>query len=159
MTAPDFLPLRRGLRLIYEVDRAQEVRTLTVEHLPAAGAAVVVRRTWTDARGAAETEDSRAERRADGVYFDGLLALPLPAVPGARWAAPPREYRVEALDARALTPAGEFEGCLRVGYLIAGGDGGSGERLYAPGVGLVRETCRDEADPFEAVLTSAPEAA
>ena len=39
--------------------------------------------------------------------------------------------------AAAETPAGHFTGCLRVGYLIAAGDGGSGERLYAPGVGLV----------------------
>jgi hypothetical protein len=44
-------------------------------------------------------------------------------------------------------------------YAIAGGDGGSGERLYAPGVGLVRETCHDEADPWEARLTALARAA
>lgn len=163
MSGPDFLPLTPGLRLEYRVSRAQETRSLLVEHLAAAGRGVILRRTWTAADGASETETSRAERREDGVYFDGLLALPLPARPGASWASPPREYRVEALDAAAETPAGTFGGCLRVGYLIAAGDGGCGERLYAPGVGLVRETCSDEADPFEVVLTAfapaAPEAA
>jgi hypothetical protein len=41
-----------------------------------------------------------------------------------------------------------------VSYLIAAGDGGCGERLYAPGVGLARELCGDEADPFEVLLTA-----
>ena len=46
------------------------------------------------------------------------------------------------------TPAGKFTGCLRVAYLIAEGDGGSGERHYAPGVGLVKVVENDEAEPF-----------
>ncbi|MFI5344978.1 MAG: hypothetical protein ACHQ51_01265 [Elusimicrobiota bacterium] len=153
MSAPDYLPLTPGLRLEYAVNRFQRERALVVEHLPSA-AGVTVRRTWTAPDGSSESETSRAERRGDGIYVDGALILPLPAVPGARWSAPPREYRVETLDAAASTPAGRFNGCLRVGYLIAGGDGGSGERLYAPGVGLVRETCHDEADPFEVALTA-----
>jgi hypothetical protein len=159
VSAPDFLPLAPGLRLEYSVKRARRERALVVEHLPARGGGVIVRRAWTAPDGTAETETSRAERRGDGVYFDGALALPLPPRAGAVWTAPPRAYRVEALDAEARTPAGRFEGCLRVGYLIAGGDGGSGERLYAPGVGLVRETCHDEADPYEVALTAFSRAA
>jgi hypothetical protein len=157
--APDYLPLSPGLRLEYRVSRAQRTRTLVVEHSPAAGAGVVVRRTWTSPDGASETETSRAERRADGVYCDGVLVLPLPPRAGASWTQAPRRYRVESLDAAAETPAGKFTGCLSVGYLIAEGDGGSGERLYAPGVGLVRETCSDEADPFEVVLLARSRAA
>jgi hypothetical protein len=38
--------------------------------------------------------------------------------------------------------------------LIAGGDSGTGERIYAPGVGLVRETLSDEGDPSERVLVT-----
>jgi len=154
VSGPDYLPLIPGLRLEYAVERAGQTRALTVEHLPAAGSGVILRRTWTSPDGSSESETSRAERRVDGVYFDGLLALPLPPRAGARWAFPPREYRVESLDAAARTEAGNFRGCLRAGYLIAGGDGGSGERLYAPGVGLVREICHDEADPFEVRLTA-----
>ena len=154
MNEPDFLPLAPGMRLEYEVRRAGETQNLVVEHAADAGAGVTVRRTWTAEDGAVQTETGRAERRADGVYFDGELALPLPARPGAEWSLPPRSYRAEALDASAETPAGRFSGCLRVGYLIAAGDGGCGERLYAPGVGLVRELCSDEADPFEVRLTA-----
>jgi hypothetical protein len=154
MNEPDFLPLSPGTRLEYEVRRAGETQNLVVEHAAAGGAGVTVRRTWTKEDGSVETETSRAERRAGGVYFDGELALPFPARPGAEWARPPRSYRVVSLDAAVATPAGKFSSCLRVGYLIAAGDGGCGERLYAPGVGLVRELCSDEADPFEVRLTS-----
>jgi hypothetical protein len=153
MSEPDFLPLRPGLRLEYEVRRAGELRRLVVEHFAESGA-VLVRRTWTSPDGAVETDSSRGERRADGVYLDGERVLPLPARPGAAWALAPRSYRIESLDAAAETPAGPFRGCLRVAYLIAGGDGGAGERLYAPGVGLVRELCGDEAVPYEVRLTA-----
>lgn len=153
MSVPDYLPLKPGLRLEYELNRAQETRRLVVEHLAVPGG-VAIRRTWTSPDGRTETETGSGERRGDGVYYDGVLILPLPPRVGASWALPPREYRVETLDDAVETPAGRFAGCLRVGYLIAAGDGGSGERLYAPGVGLVRELCSDEADPFEVVLTS-----
>jgi hypothetical protein len=152
MSAPDFLPLEPGTRLEYEVDRSGETRALVVEHLAAPGGGVLVRRTWTSPDGTKESETSRAERRADGVYIDGELVLPVPSRPGASWSQPPRSYRVESCGASARTPAGSFSDCLRVVYLIAGGDGGGGERLYAPGVGLVRERCSDEADPFEVTL-------
>lgn len=158
MSRPDFLPLEPGLRLEYALSRALGRETLVVEHAAAAGGAVNVRRTWRTSEGKEESETSRAERRADGVYYDGELVLPLPARAGASWARPPREYRVEELGASAETPAGRFSGCLRVGYLIAAGDGGCGERFYAPGLGLVRETCADEADPFELVLTASSRA-
>jgi hypothetical protein len=154
MSEPDFLPLAPGLRLEYEVRRAGETRRLVIEHAAAPGDAVLVRRTWTASDETVESETSRAERRADGIYFDGELILPGRARPGASWSLPPRSYRVDALDALVETSAGRFSGCMRVVYLIAGGDGGCGERFYAPGVGLVRELCGDEADPFEVRLTA-----
>ncbi len=153
VTAPDYLPLRPGLRLEYAVKRAGDDLRLVVEHLPAGAGAALLRRTWTAGDGSAQTETARVERRADGVYDGGVLVLPLPPLAGASWAVPPYGFRVEEGLAAVEVPAGRFTDCLRVGYLIAGGDGGSGERLYAPGVGLVRETCSDEADPFEAALT------
>jgi hypothetical protein len=154
MSAPDFLPLTPGLRLEYALTRGAEESALAVENLAAPGGGVLVRRTETGPGGDARTETGLAERRDDGVYVGGALVLPLPPRVGAEWSRPPRSYRVEALDARAETPAGDFAGCLRVGYLIAGGDGGCGERFYAPDVGLVRERCGDEASPFEAALTA-----
>ncbi|OGS37264.1 MAG: hypothetical protein A2506_04025 [Elusimicrobia bacterium RIFOXYD12_FULL_66_9] len=154
MSQPDFLPLVPGLHLEYALSRAQGRETLVVEHSAGPDGSVNVRRTWRTTEGKEESETSRAERRADGVYFDGELVLPLPPRAGVSWARPPREYRVEETSASAETPAGRFTGCLHVVYLIAAGDGGSGERFYAPGLGLVRETCADESDPFELVLTS-----
>lgn len=158
MTPLDFLPLEPGLRLEYSLSRAQGRETLVVEHSAGEGGGVCVRRRWRTVEGKEESETSRAERREDGVYFDGEKVLPLPARVGTVWSRPPREYRVSDLKAAAQTPAGCFTGCLRVVYLIAAGDGGSGERFYAPGLGLVRETCADESDPFELVLTSSSRA-
>jgi hypothetical protein len=154
MSEPDFLPLLPGLRLEYALKRAGETSRLTVEHLAGEGGAVSVRRTWTAADGSSETQTTRAERRADGVYDAGTKILPLPPRAGASWAIPPYEFRVEGPAGEVAVPAGRFSAGLRVSYLIAGGDGGSGERFYAPGVGLVRELCADEADPFEATLTA-----
>jgi hypothetical protein len=154
MSTADYLPLEPGLRLEYEVRRARGTRKLLVEHLAAPGGGVLLRRTWTAAGGSTEIETSRAERRAGGVYVDGELLLPEPPSPGVEWSFPPRSYRVESLDAAAKTPAGTFPDCLRVTYLIAGGDAGCGEREYARGVGLVRERCADEGDPFDVALTA-----
>lgn len=157
MSAANWVLLEPGAELEYRLRRAQGEWTMRVEVLEARTEAGVtralLRRTWTgpDAPGGGE---ERVEARPDGVYRDGALELPLPAVPGARWALPPREYRVEELGASAAVPAGRFEGCARVGYLIAGGDAGSGEALYAPGVGLVHERCSDESDPYETILTA-----
>ena len=71
---------------------------------------------------------------------------------GRKWRHYPNEYRISAFDAVTTVPAGTFKKCMKVSYLIAGGDGGVGERYYAPGVGLVRENCMDEGDPFEIEL-------
>lgn len=149
--------LEPGAALEYRLRRAQGEWVMRLEVLEAREDAGVtrarLRRTWTgpDAPGGGE---ETVEIRRDGVYRDGALELPLPAAAGARWALPPREYRVEAVGAPAVVPAGRFEGCARVSYLIAGGDAGSGEALYAPGVGLVHERCSDESDPYETVLTA-----
>ena len=80
--------------------------------------------------------------------------LQLPVKVGNEWIRPPRRYFIEVLDASMQTPAGKFENCLRVAYQIAEGDGGSGERYYAPGVGLVKVIDKDEANPFTHELVS-----
>ncbi|UPT74041.1 MAG: hypothetical protein M0D55_19820 [Elusimicrobiota bacterium] len=86
--------------------------------------------------------------RAGGrVEFKGPISL------GTRWFDGADECWIDGFDGIAQTPAGRFTRCLRVAYLISGGDGGSGERLYAPGVGLVRVEHRDESDPYVWTLT------
>ena len=59
---------------------------------------------------------------------------------------------VASLDFKTKVPAGEFTRCLRITYPIAGGDAGWGERVYAPGIGLIREVYSDEASPWMIAL-------
>lgn len=141
----DYHPIEPGRVLEYELRRAGGAWGLKLEYLPGGR----LRRTWTGEDGTQSSVES-VERRSDGVYHAGVLVLPDRA--GTVWAVPPRDYRLEGFNGRARVPAGDFEGCAVVSYLIAGGDAGSGERFYAPGVGLVLETCRDESDPYETRL-------
>lgn len=82
------------------------------------------------------------------VRSDAGTEFKLPPHKGTEWIVSPRRYWTQARDAEVSTPAGKFTGCLRVAYLIAEGDGGSGERHYAPGVGLVKVVENDEGEPF-----------
>jgi hypothetical protein len=151
---PDYLPLTPGLRLDYEVRRAGGTLRLEIDLADAGDGGVSVIRTWTSPDGSTRTETSRRERRADGIYEDGLLVLPLPPDRGRAWVLPPNRWEIEGAGEVAEVPAGRFPNCLKASCLIAGGDGGSGCRLYAPGVGIVSELCADEADPFEAKLVA-----
>lgn len=141
----DYHPIEPGRVLEYELRRAGGRWGLRLEYLEGGR----LRRTWKGPDGEQSSVET-VERRPDGVYHAGALVLPVKA--GTRWGVPPREYLLEGFAGRAAVPAGEFERCALVSYLIAGGDGGSGERYYAPGVGLVLESCRDESDPYETRL-------
>lgn len=85
---------------------------------------------------------------AKGVRVGEDIEFNYPVKVGTEWIISPRRFWIEALDAWVKTPAGRFEDCMRVAYLIAEGDGGSGERHYAPGIGLVKIVENDEAHPF-----------
>lgn len=87
-------------------------------------------------------KDAKGVRSGEDVEYNRPVKV------GTEWIRAPRRYWIEALDAVIETPVGKFTGCLRVAYLIAEGDGGSGERHYAPGVGLVKVVEHDEANPF-----------
>jgi hypothetical protein len=99
--------------------------------------------------------DLTAVKDERGVFLGQALELPLPPRKGREWSRAPQTYRVDCLDAVKTVPAGTFRGCLRVVYLIAGGDGGSGEKFYAPGVGLISDLCAAEDETSETVLTRA----
>ncbi len=88
------------------------------------------------------------KKNAKGVRVGQEIAFNYPVQIGTEWIRSPRRFWIEALDAWVKTPAGRFEDCMRVAYLIAEGDGGSGERHYAPGIGLVKIADNDEANPF-----------
>lgn len=155
MKVPDYHPVEAGLRLEYQLRRAGGAWTLTLEYTDVRreGERVLakLRRVWKGPDGEQASVET-VEKRPDGVYHAGRMVLPHPPVRGKSWDHPPRQYRLEGLDGATTVPAGAYKGCARVSYLIAGGDAGSGERFYAPGVGLVYEACNEEADPYETRL-------
>lgn len=148
----EFFPLKRGALRKYATENAQGKGTLKIEVLSVVtnGGTTVAkcRKTinWKDE----PPKISEFEVVNDGkeVRDDTGTEFKFPIKKGTEWIRSPRRYWIEALDATVETPAGKFKDCMRVAYLIAEGDGGSGERHYAPGVGLVKVVENDEADPF-----------
>ncbi len=153
--APDYFPLVKGSTLEYRSRNAESTGLIKVEVLEVAERQNVTRalcRRSTVWGSRLNVSEYTVVRDRTGVYAEKERELPLPIALGRKWRHYPNEYRVAALDAITSVPAGTFRGCLKVSYLIGGGDAGVGERYYAPGVGLVRENCMDEADPFEIEL-------
>jgi hypothetical protein len=153
--SPDFFPLTKGLTLEYRTRNAESSGLIKFEILDVAEKGNVTRamcRRTTVWGTQVTVNEYPIVRDKTGVYAEKEREFPLPPVLGRKWRHYPNEYRISAFDGITSVPAGTFRNCMKVSYLIAGGDGGVGERFYAPGVGLVRENCLDEADPFEIEL-------
>lgn len=148
----DYFPLRAGALREYSFENAAGSAIIRIEILKVTTAEAMAtaqcRRVTKIGTQPEKAEEFLIVRDAESIRSGSSIEFVLPARVGASWVSPPNEYRIEALDAEAPTPAGKFKGCLKVGYSIAGGDGGSGERYYAPDVGLVKLDHHDEADPF-----------
>lgn len=152
MAQPDYCPLIAGLSLEY----ATSSGTLKVEILNVAqrGRALEARcRQTANDHGNTEETELIIKKDSSGVYANGVKELPIPPILGDSWNVSPIDYEISALDAEVTVGAGAFKNCLKVSYRIGAGDGGGGEKFYAPGVGLVFENCRDESSPFEMSLT------
>ena len=150
--ASDYYPLVAGRRLTYRARAAEGGGKIVVRTLKVQGEEALCERS---VRWNSEPERKRrfsVRRDPDGVRVGKELEFPLPLAIGTSWGQYPREYTVESFDAVADTPAGRFTGCLKIVYLIGGGDAGSGERVYAPKIGLVREVCDEESESYEHVL-------
>ena len=152
----DYFPLVEGIVLEYRTKSASGAGGYRFEVVSAAseGGATRAHCRRTPLAGG-EPADLTALRNERGVYLGQALELPLPLEAGREWSRGAQAYRVASLDAVKTVPAGTFRGCLRVAYLIAGGDGGSGEKFYAPGVGLVSDLCAAEDETSETVLARA----
>lgn len=157
MASPDYYPLKKGLALEYRSQDASGVLTFKDEIIAVAEQGgktlATFRKTVKEPGKPPEVKERVVTRDVHGVYCYGEKELPLPVALGKTWAVEPREYAIASLTQAVTVPAGTFRDCLRVSYLIASGDGGSGELDYAPGIGLIRHWCNDEGDPFEYVLT------
>lgn len=80
----------------------------------------------------------------DSPLYGPRLEFPIPLVYNAVWFEGPDRSRVAALNAEVQVPAGLFKGCLKIVTRLSGGDAGTAERYYAPGVGLVYERVTSE---------------
>ncbi len=148
----DYFPLVKGARREYVKKNSSGAGSCKIEVLdvstkgPATTARCRRTVTWMSGPETVSefivTKDARGVREEEDVEFNHPIQV------GTAWISPPRRFWIESLDASTETPAGKFQNCLRVAYLIAEGDGGSGERDYAPGVGLVKIVENDEAEPF-----------
>jgi hypothetical protein len=154
----DFFPLVPGARREYALANSQGTGTFTVEVLAVSTSGdrtVAQCRRTTHWQGVPLRVYLFEVVKDDAdVSSDGIPEFLFPVQNGTEWILSPRRYWIEALDAVIETKAGVFKNCLRVAYLIAEGDGGSGERYYAPGVGLVKVVENDEGDPFTHELIS-----
>lgn len=152
MNNSDFFPLKKGAMREYATARAAGSGRSKIEVLDVsiAGGTTTARcrRTVKQQNEPEKVDEFTVVKDAEGVRSDEAVEYKHPVEVGTEWISAPWRYWIEALDAAIETPAGKFSGCLRVACLIAEGDGGSGERHYAPGVGLVKVVEHDEADPF-----------
>jgi hypothetical protein len=149
---PDYFPLVKGAVREYATENSRGAGAYIVEVLDVTAKGGVTtakcRRTVRlpqEPETVAEfvvTSDPAGVRDGDDVEFNHPVKV------GTEWVSSPRRTWIESLDAAVETPAGKFAGCMRVAYLIAEGDGGSGERFYAPGVGLVKVVDNDEGEPL-----------
>lgn len=154
--AKDYFPLKKGAVRVFAMSNAEGSGTLTIEVLSMAKRGAVTkakcRRTSQWVGKPAKTGTFIVTKDAKGVRSGKEVEYAAPVKTGTKWAAAQYEYWIESLSSSVRTRAGFFKGCLRVAYLIAGGDSGSGERFYAPGVGLIKVVESEESAPFELEL-------
>jgi hypothetical protein len=116
-----------------------------------------IRAECASAQGDNESGDVRKYTvtcREAGVFKGDRLVLPFPIEEGRQWEGTYGTYTVQTRNRTEAVPAGVFENCVRVTYPIKAGDSGWGEKIYAPGVGLIRETYSDEASFWTMELLS-----
>ncbi len=154
----DYFPLVKGAERQYMISKAEGQGILSIEVLSVetSGGKTVAKcsRTLLWKEDLPVVTEFEVVADASGISAGGVPEFKFPATKGTEWILSPRRYWIEALDAEVATTAGTFTDCLRVAYLIAEGDGGSGERYYAPGVGLVKIVENDEGEPFTHELIS-----
>ncbi len=154
----DYYPLIPGLTLCYaHVDyssREPEVSRLVwrVERVSRNGSGVraQVKAQW----GASPPRTHEVLADEKGIWVGKNLEIRLPPRLNDSWEVEEDDYyfrSVFSLKAKAGTMVRDFKGCLEIGF--SNQDTDSGTRLYAPGIGLVREQRNGET--FNSVLSLA----
>ena len=93
-------------------------------------------------------------RASDSPLYGPRVEIPMPLAYNMTWNEGSDRSRVAALNAKITVPAGTYNGCLKITTRLNGGEAGSAERDYAPGVGLVFEQIISEDRQDTIKLTS-----
>ena len=145
----NYYPLLPGLIREYRLKNLEGEKTVKIEVLSVSQEGDIVqgqcKRTVNDPNGEKVT-NFKVIVRSDGIFVDGVTQFPLPLEIGRKWDMYPDGYKIASLTGATTTPTGQFTDCLRITCLIAGGEAGSGESFYAPGIGLVHESRSEEGD-------------
>ena len=161
--AEEYLPIKRKVIYTYEYTSGdfRGSRVLTVEYLEYSEKDSSVKVTMT-------TFDHNKPKLDTFVLFStraGIHALnsplagprleiPSPAAYNAAWDEGSDRNRIAAVNAKITVPAGSFTNCLKISSRLGGGDTGTAERYYAPGVGLLFEQILAEDKQETIKLTS-----
>ena len=164
MSAPDYFPLKKNWRYTYNFTSSDFAGTAAV-HIDILDVKDDGAKTTANARMTFILRDTHITRfeiindgewlySTNGIVTGGRKEFPLPPEAGKKWTESPDFCRIQSLDGTCETPAGKFDGCMKVSTLIAEGDGGSAERWYAPGTGLVREEYNAEDKQCSLILAA-----
>ncbi len=146
--AADYLPL--GRRAVYEYEYTSSefpgVKTIRIEHMEYSqetGTAkvnmIIFNKTNPKVSNFVMTAGASGIRSADSPLAGPRLEIPFPCTYNLTWSEGSDRSRISALNGKVTVPAGTYDNCLKISTRVGGGDAGSAERYYAPGVGLVYE--------------------
>ena len=147
-TGSEYAPIARAGVYIYEYssNKFSGKRLLRFEYGPYSERDGLVTVTISfDDRTSPWTGTFQMQNGPDGVTAGGStwgmarLEMPNPVVYNYKWDEGNVQNRIAAVNTTATTPAGSFRNCVRILSRIDGGNTGTINRYYAPGVGLVME--------------------
>ncbi len=146
--AAEYLPLNKRAVLEYEFTSseftaAKAVRVEVMNYSAADKTAqvnmVIFNKTKPKVSNYVLTAAQDGIRSTDSPLAGPRLEIPMPLAYNQVWNEGYDRHRVAALNAKVTVPAGVYNGCLKIVTKLGGGDAGTAERYYAPGVGLVYE--------------------
>ena len=146
--AEEYLPIRRKVVYTYEYTSSdfQGSKVLTVEYLEYSekdNSVKVTMATFNHNKPKLDTfvlsSTPAGIHALNSPLAGSRLEIPSPAAYNAAWDEGTDRSRIAGVNSKISVPAGSFTNCLKISTRLGGGDAGTAERYYAPGVGLLFE--------------------